>query len=249
MVEAVSKVRITPSSDEAGRLWALTLELSEVLAGLPWTIIGAHMVLLHLAEAGIQTGRTSADVDFLVDVRAVSSASADASTRLVEAGFELSAITPDGRGMRFERQGLLVDILAPDHLGVRARTDTVDGARTIEVPGGTQALQRSEDIRLAVGKREATVPRPNLLGAILLKSRAVAVSDDRDKHLQDLVRLLDLVRDPGALRREMTRTERAWLARRSELVDPTHSAWAVASRPDDAYLALRALLGKATVQT
>ncbi|MDQ6878325.1 MAG: hypothetical protein M3082_11685 [Candidatus Dormibacteraeota bacterium] len=219
----------------------MTIELPGILANLPWTLIGAQMVMLHMAEAGAPLGRTSADVDFLVDVRAVTGATADASARLAAAGFELSGRTPDERGMRFARRGLHIDILAPDNLGRHARTDTIDGARTIAVPGGTQALRRSQVVAVSMGGQTTPIPRPSLTGAILLKTRAVEVADNPGKHREDLVRLLGLVRDATAIRAELSHAERGWLARRTELQDARHPSWAAATNPEDAYLAFKIL--------
>lgn len=239
MVETTVEVTVRPGSDGEHALWSLTLDLAAILHGLPWTVVGAQMVFLHAVENEAPVGRASADVDFLVDVRAVTDAIEDASRRLLAAGFEQVQQSIDGQGMSFIRGGLAVDVLAPDNLGDRANLSTANGARTLGIPGGSQALHRTESVLVRLDDRAALVPRPNLAGAILLKSRAVGVSQDPDKHRGDLCGLFGMVKDPELLRTEMTRIERGWVKRRTELVDPGHRAWTTATNPEDAYLAFR----------
>jgi hypothetical protein len=53
-----------------------------------------------------------------------------------------------------------------------------------------------------------------LLGAILLKARALAVVPKKElEHREDLIRLLTFVHDPRAMAKEMTGNERKWLRR------------------------------------
>jgi hypothetical protein len=61
---------------------------------------------------------------------------------------------------------------------------------------------------------EVVGSRPSLLGAILIKARAVAARRDRlDSDRQDLIRLLSFVQDPRALAEEerLRTTEKRWL--------------------------------------
>lgn len=135
----------------------------------------------------------------------------------------------------------MVDVLAPDGIGERADLTTVPPAHTIRVPGGSQALARTEVVQASLDGATASIPRPNLLGAILLKARAVDVDDTPDHQRQDLAFLLSMVADPRALAKNLKRGERGWLRQRKDMLDPDNRAWRVVDDPDEAYLALRIL--------
>lgn len=40
-------IDIIPRDETEGGLWAATVDLAALLAGLPWTLVGAQMVMLH----------------------------------------------------------------------------------------------------------------------------------------------------------------------------------------------------------
>ena len=240
----IEPILIDPrSADERGP-WRLTLEVAAALPIGGWTLIGAQMVFLHAAAAGREPGRTSGDLDVLVDVRVVTSLIRDVASRLLDHGFGPD-VTIDGRGHRFRRHDDVVDVLAPDGTGRRSSLETVPGARTIAVPGGSQALGRT--VRRPVEIRDvgaAELPFPNLLGAILLKVRAVDAADDPDKHRRDLALLLALVADPVALSGDLTTAERRWLRRRAELLDPGHPTYRGFPDREDAAAALALMIGE-----
>lgn len=238
-------IELVPRDDAERRLWAATLDLAELLDGLPWTLIGAQMVMLHAFEAGVVPGRTTGDLDFLLDVRAYVGATTEATRRLEEAGFQGTGLTPDGVAHRFRRDDVIVDVLVPEGLGHRASRETFGGGRTIEVRGGTQALRRTESVEVALDGRNGNLRRPGLLGAVLLKARAVsAAAGEAAKHRNDFAFLLGLIPDPRLLAEDLTDPERSWLRTRGELNDQTHSAWRAAVRPDDAYLAFQILTAR-----
>ncbi len=117
-------------------------------------------------------------------------------------------------GYQFEVDGEIVEVLGSD----RARADpkTTGNFITIRVPGGSQALRRTETVLVSLdGAPAVALRRPNLLGAILIKACAVATkrrgrfASDR----QDLIRLLSLAEDPRALAAEgdLRRGARKWL--------------------------------------
>ena len=235
-------VLVRPRDADEVRLWRTTLELSRALPQRGWTLIGAQMVVLHAAAVGRELGRSSGDLDLLADVRLLGDATRTLAASLIALGF-LAEITIDGRAHRFRRGDDLVDLLAPDGLGVRANLETVPGGRTIVVPGGSQALRRTERGQVEVrglGTRE--LPRPDLLGAILLKARAVDVADDPAKHRRDLAFLLSFVGDPSALRAELSSAERGTLRARAELLDPNHPAYQGIGQRENAASALQLLL-------
>lgn len=236
-------IEITPRDERERALWAATLDLADLLDGLPWTLVGAQMVMLHAFEAGEAPGRTTRDLDLLFDVRAYVGATAEASRRLLVTGFTQTRPSPDGVAHRFSNGVVLVDVLAPEGLGRCTPRATIAGGRTVEVPGGSQALERTEIVDVRLGGRVDKLPRPSLLGAILLKARAVGVAPgEAAKHRGDLAFLLGLADDPRSLAGSLRKTERTWLRSRRELADRAHQAWRMSRRPDDAFLTLRILV-------
>lgn len=139
-----------------------------------------------------------------------------------------------GHAHRFVRGQDVVDLLAPDHLGRRADVSTVPPQTTTGIPGGSRALatRRIVDV-VPAGAGTFALPIPSLAGAIGLKVMAFSVRR-ADRDLEDLVRLLALVEDVEALRRELKRTERRRLGSIAALRDPVHRTWRVLADPDDA---------------
>ncbi len=221
-------VAILPAGDAEASVWGTALEVSGLLAGIPWVLVGAQMVMLLEREAGRPSGRTTGDVDAVIDVRALADGTGEAARRLVAAGFE----TADPRHpYRFSRGDAVVDLLAPDHLGPRADITTI--------PPATTARPLAVDV---VGGGSGVLPVPSLAGAIALKTRAwQARQAARDA--EDMVRLLALVRDVEAVRAELRPVERRALGRVRPLADPANRAWRVSSDPEEAQAAFARLAG------
>lgn len=218
-------IRVEATSEDDIALWHALLDLAE--RAPHWTLIGARMVELHAAEAGRTILRASLDADVLADARARPNPVRRIAQVLADDDFVLEEPSYMGVGHTFVKGSVEIDLLAPEHLGgrsERART-TIEGAYTVEVPGGRQALARTELVSVRVGGREGRLPRPDLLGAILLKARAVDVDDVPESQRSDLALLLSLVADPDALVHELRGEERLWLARRREMDDPAAPAW------------------------
>lgn len=237
---------LLPSEDaDELALWNTLLDLADRADG--WTLIGARMVELHAAETGRQLMRTSLDGDVLADARRRPNPVRRVAQLLIAEEFKLEDPSYMGVGHTFVKGNVEIDVLAPEHLGSgseRAR-ETSSGIRTVEVPGGRQALGRTERVAVRVGTREGLIPRPDLLGAILIKARAVDVDDAPDNQRSDLAVLLSLVLDPSALIAQLQGRERTWLRRRRELDDVGAAAWR-GLRQDHAQrglVALRALAG------
>ncbi len=137
-------------------------------APAPWTLIGAHMVALHGWRAGRKEPRASKDADILVNARVVGGGTQKVSETLLSRGFSLDGVSPDGIGHRFIKGDVRLDVLGLDGVGSRIRLQTVHGARTVEVPGGSQALKRTETVENRVGESSGEDPDP--LIAALSKS-------------------------------------------------------------------------------
>jgi hypothetical protein len=116
-----------------------------------------------------------------------------------------------------ERDGIVVDVLAPD--GLKPPPTLASGVTAVGVPGGTQALHRSENVIVRLGERSFELRRPTLLGAILIKARSVMVHADPASQREDLLRLLSLVDEPRELAGELRDSERRWLRQAEARLD------------------------------
>jgi hypothetical protein len=226
--------------DDLHSMWVELMLMYEA-SPAPWALIGAHMVALHGWAKGKEQTRQSRDADVLVDVRAVTDGTARVSQALMDRAFAFDGVSPEGVGHRFVRGGVSIDVLGPDGLGERADLRTVSGAHTVRVPGGTQALHRSAPTEIRSRSTEGFVPLPNLLGAILIKIRAIHVDDEPEAQRQDVAFLLSLVDDPDPMAADTTPTERKWLRRHKYLADPTHTCYRGIAEAEDAAIAYRRL--------
>lgn len=236
-------VRLPTFDGHDDELWDTLIDLSEIRTG-EWTLIGGQMVFLHAIEHDASPPRISTDLDVLVNARIAGRPVAAFAACLEDLGFELDGISPDGIGHRYRRNHVTIDVLAPEDLGDRTDLTTTPPGRTLQVPGGTQALDRTELLRVSTSSRSGHVPRPSLLGAIVGKALAVRVDDVPDAQRLDLVFLLSLVDDPFTLSDLLTNTDRRRLRSREELVDAEHPVWNALDREsgDRARATLRILL-------
>lgn len=235
-------VELPTEPPDIAALWSTLLDLAEARPA-PWVLIGAQMVALHAWRAASEMQRMSRDGDVLVDVRRAPTGTRVIAEYLVERGFELEDVLRQGvgHGHEFKKEDVSLDILAPDNLGARASLQTLQQARTVSVPGGTQALRRAETIDVKLGDRMGAIPVPNLLGAILLKAEAIAVDDVPGAQRIDLAVLLSLVTDRDGLPGELTGAERSLLQRYPEFADPADSAYEEIQRARDAAATYRRL--------
>ena len=178
--------------------------------------------------------RTTDDIDVLADSRKKPSHTERISQKLIEDGFELKKITygPPPTGFTFWKAGKPVDVLAPD--GTRTDARTVSGLHTVQIPGGTQALRRAEEVEIRLTHGPTfRLQRPTLLGAVLIKARAVPVHSDPEAQRHDLVQLLSLIEDPAAVARELKPTERRWLRNIEGLLWPSGEPDTTLARLDE----------------
>ena len=211
-----------PGHDDA--LWDTLIELTELRPG-EWTLIGGQMVFLHAVENGAGPPRVSTDLDVLVNARIVTGGVAGFVAAIELRGFVLEGTSPEGLAHRYRRNGVSVDVLAPEGLGPRTNLTTTPPGRTLQVPGGTQALTRTELLPIHTIRATGHVPRPALLGAIIVKAVAVDIDDTPDAQRLDLAFLLSLIEEPLDLAARMTPKDRRRLRARTELADPQHAAW------------------------
>lgn len=211
-----SVIRIEPVASGAEKLWSLALELAQALGPeREWSLIGGLMVQLHGLEHDDQL-RPTIDIDFLGGARKPPAMTEEIASLINEKGAKV-AMPPRSDpevGYRFELDGEIVEILGPD--GLKSDPRTLGRLTTFQVPGGTQALRRTEVVLVSLrDSPPIAVRRPRLLGAILIKARVVARrrKEKFDSDRQDLIRLLSYVEDPRGLARDeqLKATEKKWL--------------------------------------
>lgn len=208
-----------------------------------WTLIGAQMVALHGLEHGKQPPRLSNDIDVLANVRVLQDATRRLSQVLVEEGFEMDTPNMDGLSHRFRSKRVSIDLLAPEGLGKHSDLTTVPPAHTLEVLGGSQALKRTELVEISIGEQRGPVPRPTLLGAVVIKACAVSVDDVPENQRADLAFLLALIPNPRQLSGELTKGDRRALRARQEMLDQRHPCWLTIDDGEGAHRALSILIG------
>jgi Protein of unknown function (DUF3040) len=207
----VVSVVIDALDPEEQRLWQTMAAVAEQLGDDErWCLVGGLMVAVFAMQAA-QTPRVTTDIDVLADARARPSGTTWATRRLEEMGATLAEVDGlDGqRGFRFKLRDQIIDVLAPDGLGKAATT--AGKLETIQIPGGTQALKRTEVVEIVVDGVASRMRRPILLGAVLLKARALPVHSRPEDQREDMIALLALADDPHSMRQSITQTERRWL--------------------------------------
>jgi hypothetical protein len=161
------------------------------------------MVQLHAIHHGVASVRPTNDVDIVVHVET----GRGRPTRVAEALKGLGVRDP---------------IASPpsDH-------ERIAGHDMVE--GGTQALRRTVNARLAITTDSpTTVSVPDPYGALILKAAAHRTDTRyRERHLLDAAVLLACIADPFAeLEREPSGSDRSRVLHlREHLADPLHVAW------------------------
>jgi hypothetical protein len=208
----VSPIRIELLDPDAMEMWRTVAKVAGAFGeDQRWCLVGGLMVALFAIEAQ-QAQRATTDIDVLADARARPSGTAWASERLRELGATVCEIqrSEPPRGFRFDLDGQIVDVLAPEGLGPSGAT-TTGKLRTIQIPGGTQALNRTEVVQIVIEDAAVTLRRPTLIAAILLKARALRVHSRPEDQRHDLVTLLSLLDDPRATRTTLSSKEIGWV--------------------------------------
>ncbi len=209
-------IYIEAPSEGSKRLWGRAIEIARALGeGTRWTLIGGLMVQLHAFEHQSDS-RLTDDIDVLGDSRQRPSMTQRIAEMLQERGGEMRMppLSNEDLGYQFDLDGEIVEVLGTE--GVKADPKTIGKYTTFKVPGGTQALNRSEVVMVKMeGEPAVAMRRPSLLGAILIKARVIAKErkEKFDSDRQDFVRLLSLMDDPRTLadEGELKKTEKKWL--------------------------------------
>jgi hypothetical protein len=215
-------VRLPPMAGRQLESWRALIELAGRL-GEHWSLVGGQMVFLHEVERQADETRPTDDVDVVVDLRIEPAALARIHLVLTRAGFDQAPPSRDGVAHRYRRAGATVDVLASDHRGRRAPL-TLGIGRTIEAPGASQALVRSDTVRVELDDGAAgLVRRPTLVGALLGKVAATQIRSlspaDRAKHVRDVDSLARLLGGDDQAGADLTEQERAALERIAELAE------------------------------
>lgn len=211
----MSRVELDLEDEDSRKLWRAVGDLVDRLPR-DWVLVGGLMVQLHALEHGVVDVRLTRDIDILGQARPQGTLTA-IDRALKAGGFEPIGPDPDGFAHRYEREGLVVDVLAPE--GLKRPPELGGGVKAVGMPGGTQALARSEVVTVGVEGRDFELRRPTLLGAILIKSRSIMRHSDPDSQQDDLLRLLALVEDPRVMASELKPSERTWLRRVEDRLD------------------------------
>jgi hypothetical protein len=233
---------LIPAAEEG---WRTLFDLAERDTDT-WLLVGGQMMYLLAAEQGAVLPRPTTDMDVVVNVRARPKGTQWLSAWLEEQGFELEGISTDGIGHRFVKPtatggGVVIfDVLGPEGLGERTKLVTVPPARTVQAPGSTQAFIRSEVVIVTVSGVSAQpagtgqVRRPDLLGALLLKTAATTIAGrhNPERDWQDAALLLTLI-DPIEAAHRCDNNDRRKLNRPERLRDRDHRGWAI--HDNDAY--------------
>lgn len=212
----VSPIEIHPGDESARKLWEAVAKLARHLPQQGWCLVGGLMVQLHAFEHAASP-RPTGDIDLLGDARAKPSVTEQVGQAIDEMGGGLvdPPSTDPKLGQRFEIDGQTIDVLGPD--GLKAAPRTLGKQVTVQIPGGTQALHRSESVEASIdGGPPFRLLRPSLLGAILLKARALRVHSRPEDQREDLALLLSFVSDPSALAGELNHNELSWLKEAEE---------------------------------
>ncbi|HSV40606.1 MAG TPA: hypothetical protein VLI04_17720 [Nocardioidaceae bacterium] len=111
----------------------------------------------------------------------------------------------DGVQHRWVHGDAIIDVLIPEGTGERtASRRSASGFRTVEAPGGTQALARSEVVEVEVGAQRGKIPRPVLLSAMIIKAaaRIETTGPGLERHCHDFAAMAAVLgaADVGAFR-------------------------------------------------
>lgn len=218
--------------------WPNVAEIAAVLPHTTWTLVGGLMTQLHAVHRGIDTVRTTDDVDIVLHVETIPGVPGVAARALESLGYAmLGSIDPrENTAHRFRRGRQtvdlvsggsdVVDVLVADHAPPRV-VQTLRGREMVAIEGGTQALQRTVNATLGIQHdRTTTVSVPSALGAVVLKAAAFRTdSRNPERHLLDGAVLLACINDPYAVRDQLRGSDRGRLLSLRRHLPDDSPAW------------------------
>jgi hypothetical protein len=150
------------------------------------------------------------------------------TSTLQKVGFSSAGASRDGHQHRWLRDQAQVDVLIPSHVGQRAAGRIgVTGGTTVEMPGGQQALDRTEWVAVDVTGRTGLLPRPTLLGALVAKAAASKITTrGAQRHLDDCAVLLSIAGRKDLTFDDVSRRDKSRLA-----TLPSFAAESATTRP------------------
>ena len=214
-----------------GHPWSTVYAVAAANISESWLLTGGLMVQLHAIMGGL-TARPTTDADLLADLMADRRGIARLRGVLAACGFETQPGMLTGYTTRMSApNGDIVDLLVADHLPKFLGKDaTIAGTPVLSMPGGTQAVERSMQVRLIddQSNADAVIRIPDLLGALILKSAAYSADHAgySDRHLYDAAMLASLIPDPDAkLARLHSGTDRKHIKLLHELLTEDSPYW------------------------
>lgn len=223
---AVPPIELPVMDAPQAAAWHTLMDREEQLDE-PWVLVGGQMTMLHCLEHGIDAFRPTDDGDVVLGVWTRRQALTRAVQLLQSRDFALTE-TSDGFAYRYERDGAKLDLLLPEGLERQRRQPTVNGRPGLSVEGGNQALIRAQRLPVRHADRVGHMRRPNILGALVIKSVAVVVdSRDPDRHREDLALLGQVALTVGlrGIRNESNAHDRKRLRNALSAFPAAHPAW------------------------
>lgn len=195
MKPSASVARIVTADPRERASWEA---LAEVSARMPigWSLAGGSLVRLHLAERAMNGGRSTRDIDLILDVRANPGTIQRMVATLQAMGFEPDGVNLSGQDHRWVRGAAQIDVLTPDFLGSRILGRKYPGlGRVLTTRGAQFGLYRTQRVTVQVDDFEMEVNRPDLVGALYEKCSALLVPLDlnKDRHLGDIEALASVL--------------------------------------------------------
>lgn len=235
-------VHLPPMPAHQSALWTTLIDL-DADESLPWVLVGGQMVTLHLIENDVTAYRPTDDGDMVVGVWTRRNALSTTTNFLLGRDFT-EVKTSDGYGYRYKRDQTVIDVMIPEGLDrQRSYPKTTAGRPGLSAPGGNQALARAERVPVTVEAVSGYVPRPTLLGAIVVKAHAwLADRRDRERHAQDLVALAGIaLSDPRAVIEESSPDDRKVLRKAMRTLPADHRVFRTSDDPAAAHAFLTRL--------
>jgi predicted nucleotidyltransferase len=207
------------------RLWSLVAELANRLDPESWVLIGGQMTALHAHLAGVAPRRTTTDVDIVADILTDRSAFHACKAAAIAMGLEAQPSITANFLHRFSGPAGHLDLMVPDHLPANL-TRQFTRPIPVSVAGGQRALDRRTFVHIDTEAGPASIPLPDLVGAIVIKARAAASDTrDRNRHHTDIAQLAGIIDDPIEMRDSLDTKEKRYLRRIRLPEDLTMSPW------------------------